>query len=151
MQNRNSLTPPHILYVPPIPQQIQISVDQPYAGPAASCCGIIGTHSMYLVVFYVGEYGWVCIQNRKVQNSLRSNHVKIYFLFFGGRSVRHGSASGCFKNKTQSWTSPIRNSNYSNYLHILSKESSISSAAAAAAIGSSLVVSKLETTGRYLC
>jgi hypothetical protein len=41
---------------------------------------------MYLVVFYVGEYGWVCgcvgvwvgvcgwvcIQNRKVQNSLRS-------------------------------------------------------------------------------
>jgi hypothetical protein len=31
--------------VPPIPQQIQISVDQPYAGPAASCCGIIGTHS----------------------------------------------------------------------------------------------------------
>jgi hypothetical protein len=36
----------HILYVPPIPQQIQISVDQPYAGPAASCCGIIGTHSI---------------------------------------------------------------------------------------------------------
>jgi hypothetical protein len=36
-----------ILYVPPIPQQIQISVDQPYAGPAASCCGIIGTHSIY--------------------------------------------------------------------------------------------------------
>jgi hypothetical protein len=33
---------------------------------------------MYLVVFYVGEYVWVwvggcvCIQNRKVQNSLRS-------------------------------------------------------------------------------
>jgi hypothetical protein len=33
-----------ILFVPPITQQIQISVDQPYAGPAASCCGIIGTH-----------------------------------------------------------------------------------------------------------
>jgi hypothetical protein len=39
-----------ILCVPPIPQQIQISVDQPYAGPAASCCGIIGTHSTYKVV-----------------------------------------------------------------------------------------------------
>jgi hypothetical protein len=36
-----------ILYVPPIPQQILISVDQPYAGPAASCCVIIGTHSMW--------------------------------------------------------------------------------------------------------
>jgi hypothetical protein len=36
----------HILFVPPIPQQIQISVDQPYAGPAASCYGIIGIHSM---------------------------------------------------------------------------------------------------------
>jgi hypothetical protein len=35
-----------ILYVPPILQQIQISVDQPYAGPAASCCGINGTHSI---------------------------------------------------------------------------------------------------------
>jgi hypothetical protein len=34
----------NILYVPPIPQQIQISVDQPYAGPAASCCVISGTH-----------------------------------------------------------------------------------------------------------
>jgi hypothetical protein len=38
----------YILFVPPIPQQIQISVDQPYAGPAARCCGIIGTHSMYI-------------------------------------------------------------------------------------------------------
>jgi hypothetical protein len=37
---------PYILYVPPILQQIQISVDQPYAGPAASCCGINGTHSI---------------------------------------------------------------------------------------------------------
>jgi hypothetical protein len=36
----------HILYVPPIPQQIQISVDQPYPGPAASCCVISGTHSI---------------------------------------------------------------------------------------------------------
>jgi hypothetical protein len=36
----------YILYVPPIPQQIQISVDQPYAGPAASCCVISGTHSI---------------------------------------------------------------------------------------------------------
>jgi hypothetical protein len=35
-----------ILFVATIPQQIQISVDQPYAGPAASCCGIIGTHSV---------------------------------------------------------------------------------------------------------
>jgi hypothetical protein len=46
-----TLRPPNggilnILYVLPIPQQIQISVDQPYAGPAASCCGIIGTHSI---------------------------------------------------------------------------------------------------------
>jgi hypothetical protein len=31
-----------ILFVPPILQQIQISVDQPYAGPAACCCGIVG-------------------------------------------------------------------------------------------------------------
>jgi hypothetical protein len=36
-----------MLFVPPIPQQIQISVDQPYAGPAASCCGIIGTKSIF--------------------------------------------------------------------------------------------------------
>jgi hypothetical protein len=36
----------NILFVPPIPQQIQISVDQHNAGPAASCCGIIGTHSI---------------------------------------------------------------------------------------------------------
>jgi hypothetical protein len=27
-----------------------ISVDQPYASPAASCCSINGTHSMYLEV-----------------------------------------------------------------------------------------------------
>jgi hypothetical protein len=41
-----SLNDPYsvILIVSPIPQQIQISVDQPYAGPTASCCGIIGTH-----------------------------------------------------------------------------------------------------------
>jgi hypothetical protein len=38
----------YILYVPLIRQQIQISVDQPYAGPAASCCGINGTHSISL-------------------------------------------------------------------------------------------------------
>jgi hypothetical protein len=37
----------HVLYVPLIPQQIQISVDQPYAGPASSCCVISGTHSIY--------------------------------------------------------------------------------------------------------
>jgi hypothetical protein len=36
-----------ILYVPLIRQQIQISVDQPYTGPAASCCGINGTHSIF--------------------------------------------------------------------------------------------------------
>jgi hypothetical protein len=36
----------YILYVPPMPQQIQISVDQPYAGPAGSCCVIIGTYSI---------------------------------------------------------------------------------------------------------
>jgi hypothetical protein len=35
----------NILYVPSIPQQIQISVDQPYTGPAASCCVINMTHS----------------------------------------------------------------------------------------------------------
>jgi hypothetical protein len=33
----------HILFVPPIPLQIQISIDQPYNGPAASCCVISGT------------------------------------------------------------------------------------------------------------
>jgi hypothetical protein len=42
-----------ILYVPPIPQQIQISVDQPYAGPAASCCGIIGTYSISKDIIFV--------------------------------------------------------------------------------------------------
>jgi hypothetical protein len=36
-----------ILFLPPIPQQIQISVDQSYAGPAASCCVIIRTHSIF--------------------------------------------------------------------------------------------------------
>jgi hypothetical protein len=41
--NKVQMIRPYVLYVPPIPQQIQISVDQPYAGPAASCCGIIGT------------------------------------------------------------------------------------------------------------
>jgi hypothetical protein len=38
----------NILVVPPMPQQIQISVDQPYAGQAARCCGISGTHSTYI-------------------------------------------------------------------------------------------------------
>jgi hypothetical protein len=42
----------YILFVPPIPQQIQISVDQPYTGPAASCYGIVGTHSIYYVEQY---------------------------------------------------------------------------------------------------
>jgi TM2 domain-containing membrane protein YozV len=33
-----------------------ISVDQPYAGPAASCCSINGTHSMY----YLGQFALCC-------------------------------------------------------------------------------------------
>jgi hypothetical protein len=44
---RNCITSGDILCVPPILQQIQISVDQPYVGPAASCCVISGTHSIY--------------------------------------------------------------------------------------------------------
>jgi hypothetical protein len=38
---------------PPIPQQIQNSVDQPYAGPAASWCSINGTHSTWLYLWSV--------------------------------------------------------------------------------------------------
>jgi hypothetical protein len=33
----------------------------PTPAQAASCCIISGTYSMYLVVFYVGEYVWVCV------------------------------------------------------------------------------------------
>jgi hypothetical protein len=44
-----------ILFVPPIPQQNQISVDQPYAGPDASCCGIIGIIGDVHRVYFRGE------------------------------------------------------------------------------------------------
>jgi hypothetical protein len=46
----------HILFVPPIPQQILISVNQPYAGPAASCCGIIGTHRKHMNEDYFNHF-----------------------------------------------------------------------------------------------
>jgi hypothetical protein len=45
-----------ILYVPPISQQIQISVDQPYAGPSASCCGINGTHSIFARMYVISAH-----------------------------------------------------------------------------------------------
>jgi hypothetical protein len=56
----------NILFVPPIPQQIQISVDQPYAGPAASRCGIIGTHSIENRMGWLGRHTSVEISRSNI-------------------------------------------------------------------------------------
>jgi hypothetical protein len=69
--------PIYILYVPPIPQQIQISVDQLYSGPAASCCSIIGTHSMYTINI-IHEYHKKCQKWEGFKKmNYRSTHSKI--------------------------------------------------------------------------
>jgi hypothetical protein len=74
----NSAAETYILYVPPIPQQILISVDQPYTGPAASCCGIIGTHSIPNSMNFVLIYQKIIVSkiySRKSNLNIFSNIV----------------------------------------------------------------------------
>jgi hypothetical protein len=47
-------------YIYYLSHQNKILVDQPYAGPAASCCGIIGIHSI------LGLYAFMILNNNKL-------------------------------------------------------------------------------------
>jgi hypothetical protein len=76
------------IWVPPIPQQIQISVDQPYAGPDASCCSINGTHSMTKGLYDIVKlwasmiYPWVPARLRSCFSILTfAYHLNCYFFW----------------------------------------------------------------------
>jgi hypothetical protein len=66
---------PTILYVPPILQQIQVSVDQPYADPAARCCSINGTHSIWVASWNFTRLFNTILYENEFQNSQIFQHT----------------------------------------------------------------------------